>query len=258
VLKDVTERLRNEQLQVEMDVAQEVQQRLYPKSAPRLPGFDIAGAAFPAATLCGDLFDFLPMPGDCLGLVVADVCGHGLGPSLLMAQARAYLRSLALSCFDAGELLRRLNEILVVDSDVKDYLTLLIARLDPRARTLAYASAGHSTGYLLDRGGEVRERLQSTGIPLGMFAGRDFPSGPTLSLEPGETVILLTDGITEIGELDGNAFGEDRLLKFVKDHRHDSASHIVQGLYGAARTFETKRPQTDDMTVVICKVEAAP
>jgi len=258
VLKDVTERLRNEQLQVEMDVAQEVQQRLYPKSAPRLPGFDIAGAAFPAATLCGDLFDFLPMPGDCLGLVVADVCGHGLGPSLLMAQARAYLRSLALSCFDAGELLRRLNEILVVDSDVKDYLTLLIARLDPRARTLAYASAGHSTGYLLDRGGEVRERLQSTGIPLGMFAGRDFPSGPTFSLEPGETVILLTDGITEIGELDGNAFGEDRLLKFIKDHRHDSASHIVQGLYGAARTFETKRPQTDDMTVVICKVEAAP
>jgi sigma-B regulation protein RsbU (phosphoserine phosphatase) len=258
VLKDVTERLRSEQLQVEMDVARQVQQRLYPKSAPRLRGLDIAGAAFPAATMCGDLFDFFPMPGDCLGLAVADVCGHGVGPSLLMAQARAYLRSLALSCFDVGELLRRLNEILVVDSDVKDYLTLLVVRLDPRARTLAYASAGHVTGYLLDRCGEVRESLESTGIPLGMFAGRGFPSGPTLSLEPDETVVLLTDGITEIGELHGNAFGADRLLEFIKDHRHDPASDIVEGLYRAAQSFEANSPQTDDMTVVICKVEAVP
>jgi sigma-B regulation protein RsbU (phosphoserine phosphatase) len=257
VLKDITERLRNEQLQVEMEMARHVQQRLYPKSAPRLPGFDIAGAAFPAATMCGDLFDFIPMPGDCLGLVVADVCGHGLGPSLLMAQARAYLRSLALSCFDVGELLRRLNEILVVDSDARDYLTLLVARLDPRARTLAYASAGHVTGYLLDRDGEVRERLESTGIPLGMFAGRGFRSGPTLSLKRDETVVLFTDGITEIGELDGYAFGADRVLESVKNHHHDSASNIVQGLYRAAKSFEVKGPQTDDMTVVICKVDAA-
>jgi sigma-B regulation protein RsbU (phosphoserine phosphatase) len=257
VLKDITERLRNEQLQVEMDVAQQVQQRLYPNRAPRLPGFEIAGAAFPAATMCGDLFDFIPMPGDCLGLAVADVCGHGVGPSLLMAQARAYLRSLALSCFDVGELLRRLNEILVVDSDVRDYLTLLLVRIDPRARTLAYASAGHVTGYLLDHGGEVRERLESTGIPLGMFAGRSFPSGPTLSLEPDETVVLFTDGITEIGELHGNAFGADRLLEFIKDHRHDPASHIVEGLYRTAQSFQASSPQIDDMTVVICKVEAA-
>jgi sigma-B regulation protein RsbU (phosphoserine phosphatase) len=258
VLKDITERLRNEQLQVEMKVARQVQQRLYPKSAPRLPGFDIAGAAFPAATMCGDLFDFFPMPGDCLGLAVADVCGHGIGPSLLMAQARAYLRSLALSCFDVGELLRRFNEILVVDSDVKDYMTLLLARLDPRARTLAYASAGHVTGYLLDRRGDVRERLHSTGIPLGMFQERLFPSSPSLSLEPGETVVLFTDGITEIGELDGEAFGDHRLLEFIKDHRHDPASHIVEGLYRRAQDFQTTRPQIDDMTVVICKVEAAP
>jgi sigma-B regulation protein RsbU (phosphoserine phosphatase) len=258
VLKDITERLRNEQLQVEMDVARQVQQRLYPKSAPRLPGFDIAGAAFPAATMCGDLFDFLPMPGDCLGLAVADVCGHGLGPSLLMAQARAYLRSLALSCFDVGELLRRLNEILVVDSEARDYLTLLVARLDPRGRTLAYASAGHVTGYLLDRDGEVRERLESTGIPLGMFARRGFRSGPTLSLKRDETVVLFTDGLTEIGELDGNAFGADRMLEFVKNHRHDSASNIVQGLYRAAKKSEVKGPRTDDITVVICKVDAAP
>jgi sigma-B regulation protein RsbU (phosphoserine phosphatase) len=255
VLKDVTDRLRNEQLQVEMEVARQVQQRLYPKSAPRLPGFDIAGAAYPAETMCGDLFDFFPMPGDSLGLTVADVCGHGIGPSLLMAQTRAYLRSLALSCFDVGELLRRLNEILVVDSDVKDYVTLLAARLDPRARTLVYASAGHVSGYVLGRDGEVRDRLDSTGIPLGMFEGQRFPSSRTLSLEPDETVILLTDGIAEVGELEGNAFGTGRLLRFIKEHRTESASRIVEGLYRAAKRFQTEGPQIDDMTIVICKVE---
>jgi len=258
VLKDITERLQNEHMQVEMAVARQVQQRLYPKSAPRVPGFDIAGAAFPATTLCGDLYDFFPMPGDCLGLAVADVCGHGLGPALLMAQARAYLRSLALSCFDVGELLRRLNEILVVDSDVKDYLTLLVARLDPLGRTLTYASAGHVTGYLLDSEGRVRERLASTGIPLGMFAGRGFRSGPTVSLKRGETVVLLTDGFTEIGELQGNAFGEERFLEFVREHRTETAASIVQGLYRAARSFEVGSPRPDDMTVIVCQVDRRP
>ncbi len=258
VLKDITERLRNEQLQMELEVGRQVQQRLYPKRAPHIPGFDIAGAAFPAAIMCGDLFDFFPMPGDCLGLAVADVCGHGLGPSLLMAQARAYLRTLALSCFDVGELLRRLNDIVVVDSEVRNYVTMLAARLDPRARTLAYASAGHVTGYLLDSEGEVRKQLVSTETPLGMFSGRGFPSGPTLSLRRNETVVMFTDGFTEIGELEGNAFGTDRLLQFVREHRHESASGIVQGLYEAAKSCEVRGPQTDDMTVIICKVDAVP
>jgi PAS domain S-box-containing protein len=255
VLKDISDRLRNEQLQVEMEMARQVQQRLYPKSAPQLQGFDIAGAAYSAETMCGDLFDFFPMPGDTIGLVVADVCGHGIGPSLLMAQTRAYLRSLALSCFDVGELLRRLNEILVVDSDVKDYVTLLAARIDPRARTLVYANAGHVSGYVLDRDGEVRERLGSTGIPLGMFDGQRFPSGRTLPLEPEEIVILVTDGIAEVGEPEGNAFGTVRLLEFIRDHRTDPASQIVKGLYRAAKRYQAEGPQIDDMTVVICKVE---
>jgi serine phosphatase RsbU (regulator of sigma subunit) len=134
-------------------------------------------------------------------------------------------------------------------------MTLLVTRLDPCARTLTYASAGHVTGYLLDSGGEVRERLDSTGIPLGMLAGRSFPSGPTLALEPGEMVVLFTDGITEIGEPE-EAFGERRLLEFIKDHRHDSASRIVDGLHESATHFRAERPQIDDMTVVICKIES--
>jgi sigma-B regulation protein RsbU (phosphoserine phosphatase) len=91
-----------------------------------------------------------------------------------------------------------------------------------------------------------------------MFAERSFLSGSTLSLEPGETVVLFTDGITEAGEVDGNAFGTDRFLEFIKHHRHDAASSIVEGLCRTAQSFEARRPQVDDMTVVICKAEAAP
>ncbi len=256
VLKDITESLRHEHLLVEMEVARNVQQRLYPKSAPTLPGFDLAGAAFPATVMCGDLFDFLPMPGECLGLAVADVCGHGIGPALLMAQARAYLHCLALACPHPGEILRRLNEILLVDSDQRDYLTLVLVGLDPRARTLSYASAGHVTGYLLDRGGEVRERLASTGMPLGMFADRAFEASPNLSLETGEIVALFTDGITESGEIHGEAFGAMGLLDFIKEHRADPAASIVTGLHRTALGFRGGSAQTDDMTVLICKVEA--
>jgi sigma-B regulation protein RsbU (phosphoserine phosphatase) len=134
-------------------------------------------------------------------------------------------------------------------------MTLLLTRLDPRARTLAYASAGHVTGYVLDRSGEVREELKSTGIPLGMFAEHAFPSGPTLSLEPDEIVVLFTDGVTEAGESHGGAFGADRLLDFIRSHRHDPASRIAEDLCQTAQSLQDDTPQIDDMTVVICKVE---
>lgn len=255
VLKDITESLRHEHLEIEMEVARQVQQRLYPRGAPRLPGFDLAGAAFPASTMCGDLFDYFPMPGGCVGLAVADVCGHGIGPALLMAQARAYLRCFASSTCDVGEILHRLNETLVVDSDQRDYLTLVLVRLDPRQRTLSYASAGHVTGYLFDRAGEVRERLASTGMPLGLFGGRGYGSSTILSLDPGETLVLTSDGITECGEAAGEAFGAKGLVDFVRGHRAESAESLVAGLHRAALDHCAGSAPTDDMTILICKAE---
>lgn len=257
---ELNERLSNvveqsERHQVQLDAAHVIQQRLYPKEAPQTPGFDIAGAAYPAESLCGDYYDFFPMPGGCLGMTIADVCGHGLGPSILMAQARAYLRSLALTHADVGEVLRRLNEILTVEGSEREFVTQILVRLDPDARTLVYTNAGHPPGFLLDQGGEVREELRACNLPLGLYADRLYPSSRAIRLEPGDLLVLFTDGITECSGRAGGEFGNEGVLEIVRRHRRDPARRILDALYEAASGFRFKGPQLDDMTAIVCKHE---
>lgn len=255
VAKDITERLRSERHQVELDAARAIQQRLYPKEAPQTPGFDIAGAAYPAESLCGDYYDFFPMPGGCLGMTVADVCGHGVGPSILMAQARAYLRSLALAHADVGEVLRRLNEILTVEGSEREFVTQILVRLDPDARTLVYTNAGHPAGLLIDRDGELREELGACDMPLGLYTDRLYPSSRAIRLEPGDVLILFTDGITECLGIDESEYGTQRILELLKSHRRDGAHQILDALYKSASGFRFEGPQLDDMTAIVCKLE---
>ncbi|TNF75812.1 MAG: PAS domain S-box protein [Acidobacteria bacterium] len=255
VARDITERLRNERHQAQLEAARAIQQRLYPREAPQVPGFDIAGAVHPADSLCGDYYDFFPMPGGCLGMTIADVMGHGVGPSILMAQARAYLRSFALTHADVGEILRRLNDILTVEGSQREFVTQILLRLDPDAGTLVYTNAGHPSGFLLDRNGDVREELRSGGIPLGLFSDRPYLSSRAIRLEPGELLVLFTDGIIERGESAGGEFGTGRVLETMKRHRRDAASRILEALYEAASGFCSDEPQLDDMTAVVCKVE---
>ena len=255
VAKDITERLQSERNQAQLDAGRAIQQRLYPKEAPQTPGFDIAGAAHTAEFLCGDYYDFFPMPGGCLGMTIADVCGHGVGPSILMAQARAYLRSLALVHADVGEVLSRLNEILAVEGSEREFVTQILVRLDPDARTLVYTNAGHPAGFLLDRSGEVREELVACDIPLGLLTDRVYPSSRAIRLEPGDVVVLFTDGITESRGRDESEFGTQRILELVKSHRRDPARQILDALFEAASGFRSEGPQLDDMTAIVCKLE---
>lgn len=255
VAKDITERLQSERNQAQLEAGQAIQQRLYPKEAPQTPGFDIAGAAHTAEFLCGDYYDFFPMPGGCLGMTIADVCGHGVGPSILMAQARAYLRSLALMHPDVGEVLSRLNEILTVEGSEREFVTQILVRLDPEARTLVYTNAGHPAGFLLDRNGEVREELEACDIPLGLYSDRVYPSSRAIRLEPGDVLALFTDGITECSGLDESELGTQRVLELVKSHRHEPARQILDALFAAASGFRSEGPQLDDMTAIVCKLE---
>src|SRR5262249_13204072 len=157
----------------------------------------------------GDYFDYLPMQDGCLGLVVADVSGHGFGPALLMAETRAYLRAFALTCSDVGEMVGFANRALAADVADEHFVTLLLARLDPPSRSLVHASAGHTSGYVLDPSGAVRALLDSTGPPLGIMPEATFPAGPALTLGPGEIALLLTDGILEACSPGGDLFGKE-------------------------------------------------
>ncbi len=257
-IRDVTARKKAEkelrETQEQFRVAREVQQRLFPKQAPEVEGLEIAGGTFPAEATGGDYFDYLTMLDGSTGIVVADVTGHGIGPALLMAETRAYLRILSNNASDTGDILSRTNQVLAEDVDYERYVTIALTKIDAENRTLIYSSAGHPCGFLLDANGEVRSRLRRTGSPLGIQPEIPFASSEPISLKAGDTVLLLTDGLEEAMSPDEEFFGIERVLNLVREHTQQSAREIVDILYQNVLTFSGDAGLSDDLTVVVIKV----
>jgi PAS domain S-box-containing protein len=256
-IRDITERKRAERELREHEeqflVARDIQQRLFPKGPPVLPGFEVAGASHPAALTGGDYYDYLPMLHGRLGVVLGDVTGHGVGPAMIMAEARAYLRILASRREDPGEILTLANHVIAEDMGDR-FVTLLLARLDPRSRTLVYSSAGHPAAYVLAAAGTIKARLPRTGMALGLQPDTLYPTSPEIPLLPGDLLLFITDGIEESSPDETQLFGADRVLEVVREHRHQPAQQIVNAMYQAARAFSRGTPQQDDLTAVVIKV----
>lgn len=244
---DVTAQSR---LEHQLDAARHVQQMLLPHTNPTVPGFDVAGAMFPALHTAGDYYDFLPLAGEEWGLVVGDVSGKGLGAALVMVELRASLRSQLQNVHDLSELLRRANQLLLQDFDAAEFVTLFFAQLNPRTRMLTYSGAGHN-GFLLKSSGAVIE-LPSTGMPLGLLEDLDLAASPTFPLSPGDLVAILTDGFHETFAA-GELLGTKRVLAAIQQVREQPASEILAALYRLARDFAADGPQQDDMTGVVIK-----
>ena len=257
-VRDITARKRTERAlrenQEQLQVAREIQQRLFPKSAPALEGFDIAGVTYPAEETGGDYFDYLHMVNGSVGVIVADVTGHGIGPALLMAETRAYLRTLAANRDDIGEILTTANRILAEDIGEERYVTLFLGKIEPKTRTFAYASAGHPTGYLLGSGGEIKTLLKRTAVPLGINPQAKYDGPVQVGLQSGDVVVLLTDGIEETMAPDESFFGIERTLNIVRQNREKAAREILDALYRAVREFSQHTPQLDDVTAIVIKV----
>lgn len=252
--KDMTERRLRQEQELELGIAGRVQQGLFPACAPELPGFDLAGAAHPATAMTGDCFDYVATEDGQLGIVIGDVSGHGLGPALVMAATRAYLRAFLRTLPGTGDVLRALNHALISELEDGRFVTMLLARLDARARTLTYANAGHPSGFVLGRDGAIRAELESSGTPLGVSAAWGVTDAEPIALEPGDTLILMTDGITESQAPDGSLLGAEGALRLVRAHLTGSAQQILEGLVAGARAFADGGHQTDDLTAIICKV----
>ncbi len=204
VMRDVTELKKGQEREIEIRLARTVQEKLYPAGPPELAGFDLAGAAFPADHTCGDYYDFIPLSDGRVAIAVGDVSGHGFPAALLMAETRAYLRSLVRRSTDLDEILKQLNAFLCEDTADERFVTLQLAILDPTHRSLVFASAGHVPGFLLDGSGATRRELESTGVPLGLFDDAVFPASPTIPLADGDLLVLVTDGATEAQNEDGD------------------------------------------------------
>jgi serine phosphatase RsbU (regulator of sigma subunit) len=235
----------------EIRAAQQVQKLLFPEAAPRLPGFDIAAAMFPAREAAGDYYDFFPLADGRLAVAIGDVSGHGMGPALLMAETRASLRALADNYAEPSELLTLTNRVLTSSSSETRFVTLILAALSVEQRRIVYSSAGQR-GYLLTPVGEWTP-LESTGLPLGIKPDAHFPQVTLPTMSPGAVIAFFTDGLYEMESPDGQRFGTDRALQLISENRDRSALHLVELLHESADKFRLPHPRVDDITIVIIK-----
>ena len=250
--ENVTEALRDNVVQ--LLAAQRMQERLLPDGPPGIPGFDIAGALCPAEFTAGDCFDYLAMPGGTLGVAVGDVAGHGFAAALIMAATHTLLRSLAETRTDVAEILDLANTALLGDIGADRLVTLLLVCIDPRNGSLVYASAGHPTGYVFNKSGDVKAHLKSTSLPLAALPDVTFLAGDPVVLEPGDVVLLVTDGIQEARSPKGKIFSTQRLLEIARANIDRTAGEIIESLFSATREFSRRQTQTDDITAVAIKV----
>ena len=183
------------ELEASLQVARDIQQSLLPAKPPKLEGLDVAGISIPADAAGGDFFDYLTLTDGTLGLVVSDLSGHGIGPALLAAETRAYIRALTRISSDVGDIVTNVNQLLWEDISGGRFATLFLARLDSSNRTLTYAAAAHC-GYIIHQSGEVTT-LGSLALPLGILHNTVVPASETIPLTSGDILLLATDGLFE-------------------------------------------------------------
>ena len=236
----------------QLQVARDIQQRLFPAIPPPIAGFDIAAACFPAATTSGDYFDYLQLADGSLGVVIADVSGHGFGAALLMAETRAYLRALTRTGTNLGEVLTTINRILAEDTLQTQFVTMFFVRIDRQGPSFTYTGAGHNA-YHFNAAGKVRE-LPSNGIPLAVQLVTNYKHTKPYPLKKGDVLVMLTDGVAETASPAGEYFGNKRAREIVRQNLQRPAAEIVDALMDAVRAFASGQTQNDDITIVIVKV----
>jgi sigma-B regulation protein RsbU (phosphoserine phosphatase) len=261
IARDVTERRKMTALEHSLQLARQVQQRLFPTRPPQVPGLDAWGVSIPAHATGGDYFDFLSLPGGSLGLVIGDVSGHGFDSAILMAQTRALVRAAARRepgpariLADPARILAEVNALLAPDLGENRFVSMIAVGVDPQTRAIRWANAGHVPGYVIDRAGRVKTELGSTGMVLGLFPDAEFGVEHGPALERGDLLVLFTDGVTEAEAPDGTMFGAEWALDVVRAHAHRSSADILEALCDAVRGFAENRPQQDDVTAIVCRI----
>jgi len=241
--EEAQERQRIEQ---ELRVARLIQQTLLPKSVPELEGYQIAAYYQPAREVGGDFYDSLELPDGRLGLVVGDVSGKGVPAAIVMAATRTMLRA-AYRLGSPGEILEQANNILCPEIPPNMFVTCLIALLDTRTGRLHYANAGHDLPYL--RHADGVSELRATGMPLGLMPSMCYEQ-KEITLEPGDSVLLYSDGLVEAHDPRREMFGFPRLQGLVGTHRSGGSSLIGFLLSELTRFTGEDWEQEDDITLV--------
>jgi serine phosphatase RsbU (regulator of sigma subunit) len=247
--------LRNQvrQMEHDLEIARSIQQGLLPASPPEIAGFQLAGWNRPADQTGGDYFDWQQLPNGRVAICLADVTGHGIGPALIMAACRAYARVGFLGSDNVPEVMGHLNRLLCKDLPQERFVTLVAALLDPARATLQIVSAGHGPILHYRHGADEFLECPAQGIPLGLISGIPYGPAQEVSLEPGDFLVLLTDGFHEWENTSGEEFGVSRVKESLRRSADSSPEAMIEGLYAAVTQFGAGTRQADDLTVVVLK-----
>ena len=237
----------------ELEIAHEVQDRLFPQSYPPVPGLEYAGACRPAMGVGGDYYDFIPLSKTQLGIAIGDVSGKGIPAALLMATLRAFLRGQTTQPQpDLTLVMTNLNRLVYESSPSSKYATFFYGEFDCVTRELTYVNAGHNPPMVFRKSGEV-VRLETGGSVIGLMPVASFEQG-TIVLEPGDVFVGYTDGISEAMNAADDEWGEDRMIDCVRPSRELGAMPLIERLMVSADAFVAGAPQHDDMTIVVARL----
>jgi serine phosphatase RsbU (regulator of sigma subunit) len=235
----------------DLEQAAIIQQGLLPSTAPVVPGLELAGYNVPSRTVGGDYYDFLTYPDGRLGLALGDVSGKAMPAALLMTSLQARLRVLAEEVTDVADLMTRLNRHTTGSTPSNRFISLFFLMIDPITGEFEYSNAGHNPPYLLRNGGAL-ETLEGGGLVLGPFPQARYQSFRGV-LQPGESIVIFSDGVTEANDASREEFGEERLELTLTANREKSAGEMVRAITNAVTDFAAGAPVADDLTLVVVR-----
>jgi sigma-B regulation protein RsbU (phosphoserine phosphatase) len=243
--------IEKQRMEKELAIARDIQVSLLPQASPQLAGYEIASVFHPCYSVAGDYFDFLPV-SDCeLAVAIGDVSGKGTPAALIMACLQASLRTLtALHLTDPVLTIQKINQLLC-ESQSSKYVTFFYGILNFQTHQLSYVNAGHCYPLIAKQNGNI-DRLESGGTVLGFFKDAGYKSS-TYTLDPGDSMLLYTDGVSEMMNRDEEEFGVERIIQILLRHRSDPVLKIRDSLVNALQTYREDQPQGDDTTFILLK-----
>nr|AUN37194.1 serine phosphatase RsbU [uncultured bacterium] len=236
----------------EMVEARQIQQRLLPRTIPQIQGIEIASAWRPALAVSGDYYDVLKFSETQIAMCIADVSGKGMPAALLMSNVQAAVKAFASATLGSAELCEKVNNVVSTNLPDDKFITFFYCMVDTQNRKLSYSNAGHSRGIVVRQNGQT-VNLDKGGAVLGPFPDWQYDQG-IVELQSGDRILLFTDGVTEIRNLDGEEFGEDRLIDLLVEYRGFTADQLQQMVMSAVTRFSGEIFQ-DDATLLILAVE---
>jgi len=236
----------------DMQQAAVIQRRLLPEKSPVVPGLDIAGRMRPCRTVGGDYYDYLAFPDGRIGMLVGDVAGKGMPASLLMSSLQARVQVLFEDGDDLARKIGRLNKAVSSNCPDNRFITFFMGIVDPKTGEFVYTNAGHNPPVIVRDSGEFETLQGAGGVILGILPMAVYQEARTV-LNPGDTLVLFTDGVTEAADPSDQEYGEERLAALVGSMKNRRSDEIVEAIQNAVIAFTQGAPPADDITVVVAR-----